>query len=297
MEDSNKKNKIFEYVLLGIIIVIILFSFLYLSNPNRKQDLVIHISSGQSMDSIIEELKVNNIIKENSFVFKLLIKLFSGSKIIPGDYLVEKDSSVWAIAWQLSRGDHKVAQIKITFREGITNEEIANLLADKLSGFRKDLFSEMTYDKQGYLFPDTYFFFSFDTKGEIIKKFTSNFDNKIKKLESQIEESNKSLEEIIIMASILEGEANGKEDIDIISGILWKRISLGVPLQVDVDRLTYERKGLPIAPLNNPGLMSINAALNPKDSKYLYYLHDKNGEVHYAVSYEEHKKNINNYLK
>lgn len=297
MEDSNKKNKIFEYVLLGIIIVIILFSFLYLSNPNRKQDLVIHISSGQSMDSIIEELKVNNIIKENSFVFKLLVKLFSGSKIIPGDYLIEKDSSVWAIAWQLSRGDHKVAQIKITFREGITNEEIANLLADKLSGFRKDLFFEMTYDKQGYLFPDTYFFFSLDTKDEIIKKFTSNFDNKIKKLESQIKESNKSLEEIILMASILEGEANGKEDIDIISGILWKRISLGVPLQVDVDRLTYERKGLPIAPLNNPGLMSINAALNPKDSKYLYYLHDKNGEAHYAVSYEEHKKNINNYLK
>lgn len=99
------------------------------------------------------------------------------------------------------------------------------------------------------------------------------------------------------MASILEGEAKGKEDIGLISGILWKRISLGMPLQVDVDRSTYEKKGFPVAPLNNPGLMSINASLNPIASKYLYYLHDKNGKVHYATSYEEHKRNINNYLK
>ena len=295
MEENKNKNKIFEFVLFGIIIIIC--SFLFLSPLNRKQDVVIHISSGQSMDLIIEDLKINNIIKKNDFAFKLFIKLFSGSEIISGDYLIKKESSVWAVAWQLSRGDHKVEKIKITFREGITNEGMADLLAEKLSGFKKDLFLKEIYNKQGYLFPDTYFFFPFDTNDEIIKKFTSNFDNQIKKIETEIKESNKRLEDIIIMASILEGEAKGKEDIGLISGILWKRISLGMPLQVDVDRSTYEKKGFPVAPLNNPGLMSINASLNPIASKYLYYLHDKNGKVHYATSYEEHKRNINNYLK
>jgi UPF0755 protein len=99
------------------------------------------------------------------------------------------------------------------------------------------------------------------------------------------------------MASILEGEANGNLDAPTISGILWKRISLGMPLQVDVDKKTYREKGLPQNPLNNPGLVSIKAAIKPEKSNYLYYLHDKGGIVHYAVTFEEHKQNINKYLK
>ena len=111
------------------------------------------------------------------------------------------------------------------------------------------------------------------------------------------EKSGKSLLEIITMASILQGEASGENDIGIISGILWKRISLGMPLQVDVDKNTYTSKGLPSDPLNNPGLLSIEGALNPINSSYLYYLHDKNGNAHYAVTFEEHKRNISKYLK
>jgi cell division protein YceG involved in septum cleavage len=105
------------------------------------------------------------------------------------------------------------------------------------------------------------------------------------------------LSDVIIMASILEGEANGEKDINIISNILWKRISLDMPLQVDVDRFTYINKGLPTSPLNNPGLASIKAAMNKDKTPYLYYLHEKNGNVHYATSFEEHKKNISKYLK
>ena len=150
-------------------------------------------------------------------------------------------------------------------------------------------------DKQGYLFPDTYFFFPGDTALEIIEILSNNFNNKIKDL--PIKNSGKNLSEIITMASILEGEAKGKEDIYIISGILWKRISIGMPLQVDVDKLTYEVKGLPPNPINNPGLLSIRSALLPISSSYLYYIHDKEGLVHYAENFQEHKKNIEIYLK
>jgi UPF0755 protein len=185
----------------------------------------------------------------------------------------------------------------VTIKEGMDNEDIGKLLADKLPSFRKDLFVASTYNKQGYLFPDTYYLYSLDTTDELVKKLSDNFDLKIKSVLSQIEASGKSLDDIITMASILEGEASGKEDIGIISGILWKRISMGMPLQVDVDKTTYRNKGLPIAPINNPGLLSIKAALNPIDSPYLYYLHDKDGKVHYATAFDEHKKNISRYLK
>ena len=105
------------------------------------------------------------------------------------------------------------------------------------------------------------------------------------------------------MASILEKEAFGDIDRDVISGILWKRLQKGMPLQVDASNMfdnpfdTYKNKGLPPAPINNPGVKAIEAALSPKDSPYLYYLHDKTGKVHYAISFAEHKKNIAAYLR
>ncbi len=290
---SSKKLKIKTIL---FIILVVLFFYFFLSNNKYDKDMIIHVSSGQSIDSVSSVLIENNIIK-NDFIFKFFVKLFGQKGIISGDYLIKKDSAVWTVAWQLSLGKHGVEPVKVTFREGIDNEEIALTLLGKIASFEKDVFLSMTKDKQGYLFPDTYFFYNLDTTEEIINKISSNFERKIKNLDSNIKQNGKSLSDIIIMASILEGEAKGKEDASMISGILWKRISIGMPLQVDIDKSTYTEKGLPDKPLNNPGLLSINASINPINSKYLYYLHDKDGNVHYAINYEEHKININKYLK
>jgi UPF0755 protein len=275
----------------------ILISYYFLSAPYNNRDLIIHISSGQSVISIGKELKEKNSIR-NIFLLRAFIKLLkSGNGIVTGDYLINKNSPVYSIAWQISRGNHNIEQIKITLREGLNNEQIASILADKIISFRKDLFISGVLSKQGYLFPDTYFFFPLDTTDEIIKKLSDNFKRRTNSIEQLSLKNGINFKNIIIMASILEGEAKGKDDIELISGILWKRIELGMPLQVDVDKSTYKEKGLPNEPLNNPGLISIKAALNPIRSPYLYYLHDKNGIVHFAKSFEEHKKNINNYLK
>lgn len=276
-------------IFLGTGFIVLLFLYYFLSAPYSSKDVVVHISSGESVNSIALELKNTNAIR-NDFTLKIFIKLLkSGKGVISGDYLIKKNSPVYIVAWQLGRGHHNIEPIKVTIREGLTNAQIALTLADKLSGFRKDLFLSDAENKQGYLFPDTYFFFPLDTAGEIIEKLSNNFLNKTKNLNIS--------SQIITMASILEGEAGGKEDIGIISGILWKRISLQMPLQVDIDKSTYTTKGLLLKPLNNPGLLSIEAAVSPIDSPYLYYLHDKNGKVHFAVTFEEHKRNISNYLK
>jgi UPF0755 protein len=295
IEQINKNNKLKN---IPLIVGAVVFSLYYLlSAPINSKDVTIHISSGQSINFVSSELKDKGVIR-SEFTLKVFIELLkSGNGIVAGDYLITKNSPVFTVAWQVARGYHKVTQIKVTIIEGSTNEEIANLLADKLTGFHKDLFLSEANAKQGYLFPDTYFFFPQDTREEIVEKLSNNFKNKIKSISSSINSSGKSLSDIIIMASILEREASGKDDAGVISGILWKRISLGMPLQVDADMTTYKTKGLPEQPLNNPGLAFINTALNPVKSPYLYYLHDKNGKVHYAVTFEEHKRNIANYLK
>ena len=296
-QDINikKKNWIANIVLIAGFILLFVYYFLFAPFGNR--DVTMHISNGTSINSVALKLESERAVRSD-FTLKIFIKLLkSGKGIISGDYLFKKNSPVWVVAWQVTRGRHNITPIKITIREGLTNEDIATILGDKLAGFRKDIFLTGVNGKQGYLFPDTYFFFSLDTASEITEKLSNNFEAKINKLKPEIDKSGKSMTQILTMASILEGEAGGEEDIGIISGILWKRISKNMPLQVDVDKSTYASKGLPSKPLNNPGLLSINASFNPIDSPYLYYLHDKNGKVHYASTFEEHKRNIENYLK
>ena len=103
--------------------------------------------------------------------------------------------------------------------------------------------------------------------------------------------------EELVLASIIEGEAKSLEDMRMISGILKERIRIHMPLQVDVASVTYEVKGLPKEPINNPGENAFYAVRNPVKSQYLYYITGKDGKMYYAKTFDEHKANIKKYLK
>ena len=126
---------------------------------------------------------------------------------------------------------------------------------------------------------------------------TNNFEKKIKSLKDEISFIGKSEKEIIIMASIIEREAKGDMDRGFISGILWHRLYIDMPLQVDAMQESYKTKGLPDSPIANPGLAAIRAAMYPEESPYLFYLHGKDGQIYYAKNFKEHRKNIIKYLK
>ena len=125
----------------------------------------------------------------------------------------------------------------------------------------------------------------------------NNIKPKIASIFDTIKASGQDTLALIIMASILEEEANGVDSPAVISGILWNRIKIGMPLQVDAVPSTYKTKGLPKAPVSNPGLAAIESAWKPKESKYLYYLHDKEGNIYFAKTFDEHRQNIRKYLK
>lgn len=297
MEKDNN-NKIKDNLIGKIILLMILFvvglSFILFFSPVKEQK-IIHVSQNQTFSETVKILENEDIVRHPK-LFKLASK-FLNINLKTGDYLFEKNSSFVEILLQLKMNNHKIKPVKIVIREGLNNQKIADLLSEKLLDFNKEEFIARAAGLEGRLFPDSYFFYLMTTEEEIVKELKNNFDNRINQLKEKIEQSGKDLNDIIIMASILEGEANGEKDNRVISGILWKRLNINMPLQVDVDKDTYESKGLPPGPLNNPGLSSIKAALDPMDTNYLYYLHDKNGNVYYAKDYEEHKKNINLYLK
>ena len=172
---------------------------------------------------------------------------------------------------------------------------------------------------EGYLFPDTYFFYSNVTPDQVIETLRNNFNQKIKTALLDIQASGKSLQDVITMASIVEREATSSTDRKMIAGVLWKRISISMPLQVDPpfyyilgkdsSQITlkdlamdspynlYKNKGLPPTPITNPGMSSILATVNPTTSNNLFFLSDKKGAIHYAPTYEGHVANKLKYLQ
>jgi len=291
------QNKNIFYAL-NVIIFLVFFCFFFLSVPTDFPiGSIINIEPGMSLGSVSLQLKQAHIIFSRT-AFEALVIIYGGEKhLIPADYLFEAKEPVWEVARRIIRGERHLAPVKVTVPEGFNVSDMADTFVLKLANFNKEKFLSLAKAQEGYLFPDTYFFFTTDTETEVLRSLSENFEKKITPLIPEIISSGKKEKDIIVMASIIEGEAKGNEDRKIIAGILWKRISLNMPLQVDVVPSTYKTKNLPQNPIGNPGLEAIKAAISPQNSPFLYYLHDKNGLIHYAKNFLEHKQNIVKYLK
>ncbi len=280
-----------------LIFCIVIFLFFLNAPIDFPFGTIFKIEPGMSLRTVSLKLKQNKIIRSRT-AFEAFVIIYGGDKyIISADYEFENALPVYEVARRISKGERHLAPVTVTIPEGFNKAEIAAVFSPKLSNFNAENFLRLAEDEEGYLFPDTYFFFTTDGEAEVIKSMRANFEKKIETIRQEIISSGKTEKEIIIIASIIEREAKGKEDRDIISGILRKRLAINMPLQVDAAPETYKTKGLPKIPIANPGLLSIMAALYPESSPYLYYLHDQDGNIHYAKNFEEHKVNKLKYLE
>ncbi|MBI4135367.1 endolytic transglycosylase MltG [Candidatus Uhrbacteria bacterium] len=173
---------------------------------------------------------------------------------------------------------------------------------------------------EGYLFPDTYRVFKDAQTQDIVQKMLENFDAKLtSEMRAAIGAQGKTVFDIVRMASIVEREVPHEEDRPVIAGILWKRLDAGMALQVDstlnyatggknaaltaqelaIDSPynTYKYRGLPPAPIGNPGLSALRAAIYPQHSAYWYFLSGTDGKTHFAKDLDEHNENKARYLK
>jgi UPF0755 protein len=292
--------------------IIILTIFVLVTSPQAlpPKGVQVNIEKGSSLSVVTDQLYKAKIVRSKA-VFNFLMRISgSSTEIKPGIYLFSYPKNMVRIIWQVRHGDYGVEMAKVTFPEGATNAEYALIIKKALPNFDTKSFLEKTKDLEGQMFPETYYISPLATVDQVIEQIHSVYENKIQPLQTVIAESGRTEKEILTMASLLEEEAKDYEAKKVISGILWKRISSGMKLQVDAvfpyimnkntftltkkdltvnsPYNTYRYAGLPPAPISNPGINSILAALYPDESTYLFYLSDKQGKMHYADTYEEH---------
>src|SRR3989344_6078619 len=311
-----------------LIIFVLAGSFLWWTNvvsaPGAtSSEKRILIKKGASAASIGQELEEKGVVK-SAFAFKLYTQINNlTKKVPPGEFLVPANLTLEDVVKLLIKGPREVW---VTIPEGFRREEIADrllesleLTGDEASVFRNEFLS-LSANLEGYLFPDTYLFPKDVTPQNAINRIKSTFDQKKEnELGDLIAQSEISLSEAVILASIIERETLSEGERPTVAGILLNRLKIGMPLQADatvqyaigskecVGKVgcdwwrvptkedlklnspfnTYLNPGLPPAPIANPGLVSLKAALAPEPSAYLYYIHDSDGKIHYATSLDE----------
>ncbi len=266
--------------------------------PKSKQFTV---NENESLKTISERLFREGFIS-SPLLFRAGVSFLNKDTSVQlGGYVFDREMSLLQVIHSLTSGNERLPLLSVTIPEGSTSYEVASIIVKAFPSFSQEVLQRLIeqYHAKGKLFPSTYYLLPSYKEEDVIKLMLTTFS---KKAEKEISETNvasplTSLDDVLTLASILEGEAKTEKDMKIVSGILLKRLTLGMPLQVDVAKETYKERGLPKEPLNNPGLVAIRAVLFPTATEYLYYITGKDGQMYYAKTFEEHKKNIQKYLR
>lgn len=329
----HKKTKAVIFIFLSLLLIavaMIVGGFVWLNwqqrpvSPAAQEPINVIINPGQSVDSIGQTLTEHHLIR-SPLVFKYVVwKKGLAQKLQAGRFDLTASFSMPEIVEALTVG--KATEFWVRLLEGWRREEMAEALAQGFTAqglpFDKVVFLELTQDKEGYLFPDSYLLPLKANEAYVVSLLENTFTKKIASIQNDIDASPRTLTDSMIMASLIEREARIDSSRQMVSGILWKRFDNAWPLQVDATLQyikgnsnnwwptplssdknltspynTYQNIGLPPAPIANPSLSSIKAALNPTASEYWYYISDLQGTMHYGITLDDHNANVNQYLR
>lgn len=278
-------------------------------NPQDTKLQAFIIAKGDGVREIAKKLRDQGLIRDQIAFFALVKwRLGIDKNIQAGSYRLTPSLSLYDLASKLTSGTE---DLWITIPEGWRSEEILEYL--KAQGFNVD--DANWGPEEGKLFPDTYLIPKQMTISAVHDLLRQTFDTRTAGLTIT--------PQTLILASIVEREARHADDRPLVASVLLNRLNIGMKLDVDatvqyvvgksgdwwpkqlsladlkVKSLynTYTNNGLPPAPISNPGLSAINAALHPAQTDYLYYLSDKAGTIHYARTLDEHNSNVAKYLQ
>lgn len=299
-----------------------------------EEEKLFTIDPGKNLDEIIAGLKSADIIP-NSFLFKLAVKLsFRESQIISKSYLFKNGmNNSELIAILTDKFSNPL--IKITFPPGYNLRQIGKIAEKKLSLSKDKFIKEASNDSlinilgltgqiknlEGFLYPDTYEVSPSIKEKGLVSLMFNEFRKKImddSDIQNQISEQETTLLKTLTLASIIDGETRIEEERPIIAGVYLNRIKKGMKLEADPTiqyilpdgpkpRLlfedlkivspynTYLNKGLPPGPINNPGLSSIRAVLNPAKHNYIFFVATGEGGHKFTENYEDHQKAVKEY--
>lgn len=336
-----------------IITVVILFVFLLLIaiggscyyyfdglkaiDPNAKENVTFEIKTGDATSIIVANLKKAGLIK-SELPLKIYTKLHPG---VPkaGSYVFSKSMTAKELYEHILEGKVTYDTVWVTFVEGkrltsiadvisknfpftkeetiakLDDKEYVKTLITKYDFLTDDILKEGIYHPlEGYLFPDTYEFISDITLEGIIERMLDNTATKLSLYKDQIDKSDKTIHELVTLASIVELEGARSNDRAGIAGVFYNRLKNGSTLGSDVTTYYavgkdfsvdlswndlnscngYNTRGscvpkLPIGPIANFGVNSLKAAIEPESHDYLFFVADKNGKTYFSKTNAEHE--------
>ena len=307
-----------------LLVSALLTFFIVITNHriSLQEDLIFEIKKGNSLQVVANELKKRDLIL-NNFLFILNAKIYNiDQKIKAGEYLLSKSESIFTLQKKFIKGDTFFRKLQLL--EGMTTREILKLgnsegIVDDINGdlekFKLKL--NIVGQAEGLLFPDTFYYQKGDLFSSLLKRafdkqqivYTDLWNSRQEDLPYS------SLIEAITLASIIEKEGLEKE---MIAGVFVNRLRKKMKLQSDPTVIfalgskfdgnikrshlkinnpynTYRYKGLPPGPIGLVSLSSIEAALNPKQSEYLYFVSMNNGFHKFSKTLEEHNQAVLKY--
>lgn len=319
-----------KFVALVLLVVILYIGGRFMlawSQPNSESEVRVSLTipKGASLKLISKKLDEAELIKDR-LAFEWYVRWNKLSrKLQAGEYVIQRNLTFEELSEVLQQG--KSTEVRITIPEGYTIKQIDDLLAKRGLGVPGEFeecalrcdFSFERESLEGFLFPSTYYVLTdgFSEK-QFISRLYNTFNQQIAPFAEDIKSSGRTIEELVIVASMIEREAFNDSEMGDISDVIWKRlderIHLGIdattryekndwknPLytadfQVDSPYNTRRTMGLPPTAISNPGIEAFKAALYPKANDYYYYLHDSSGGIHFGKNLEEHNANKQRYI-
>ncbi|TDJ07821.1 MAG: endolytic transglycosylase MltG [Deltaproteobacteria bacterium] len=291
---------------------------------------IVEIKKGESVKEISKKLQENKVILNDKLFILYVVFNKLQSSLKAGEYEFSKNITIKEVTDKLLRGEVKLR--KVTIPEGLTVKQIAgifeknNLFPESQflsvledQNFKNELLGNEVNSFEGFLFPETYNYWKDIEPEEFTRIMVGMFKKVFGELKSQYPIENKRSDyEIIKLASIIEKETGSKSELAQISSVFHNRLRIGMKLDSDptiiyglgdsfdgnirkrdmelfTEYNTYMIPGLPPTPISNPGKASLHAAINPNETKFLYFVSMGNGSHYFSKDYNEHRMAVYKY--
>lgn len=315
---NNLFIKYFKVAFLFILAFVIFYSV----NQSGQEEIII-IEHTKDKDELIDEMLEKGFVKKDLSYYFLKMFFALGGDIEPGGYALKKGMGAVSAVLSLKNPEYAFVVVDSGQRKGEIADELGELLEwddRKIKQFGTQYSVCELIGQEGYLASGKYLIHK-DEDPEIVQlKMEESMKEKLEEL--GINNGDINERDIVVIASLIQREAAGANDMRLISGVIWNRLQKGMPLQIDAtlqyikgeegdwwpipksdDKYiesplnTYQNSGIPPSPIATPSENALKAAMNPLKTDCLYYLHDRWRNIHCSTNYEDHKRNVQYYLK